>query len=64
MCVCVVCVKRERGGRAINREHNNVTAHSQVGFAPNVGLCEGVDGLSCDAKVTQLHLTSLVDQNV
>ena len=41
-----------------------VCAHSEVRFAANVGLSEGVDGLRGDTKVTELHLTCPVYQNV
>ena len=40
------------------------STHCEVWFAANVGLGEGIDGLCCNAKVTQFHLTTFVDQNV
>ena len=39
-------------------------AHREVRFAADVGLGERVNCLGSDAKVTQLHLATPVDQNV
>ena len=39
-------------------------SYCEVGLAANVGLCKRVDGFRRNAKVTQLDLAALVDENI